>query len=302
MASLSIIMLAGSIRPSPLRAELGEPALRMPLRADYSLLDAWLDALRGVDADAEMRIVVTDLTDIDVINSLLTRSRARAAGRTIGVIREQTAWRGTAGLVRDLVENERPDSTIAVLEAGCLPVVQLADALAAVTSDRSGVIVAGREREPAGVYVLRRGALDGVSPVGYSDMKEQLIPALHQSGLKIALVERDQSVLRIGDRRTYLRAVAQCGLSSASAQGAAHAARMLGACVVEQGAQIMPGVVIHDSVILRGARIGRDAVVSRSVIGSGAVVEDGERIIERIVAPDRPMSRREQAESIEAAH
>lgn len=302
MASLSIIMLAGSLRPSPLRAELHEPALRMPLRTDYSLLDAWLEALQGVDAAAEMRIVVTDLTDIDAINALLARSRSRARGRTIGVIREPTAWRGTAGLVRDLVDNEPADSRVAVLEAGCLPVMSLAEALDALTPECSGAIVAGREREPAGVYILRRSALDRVSPVGYSDMKEQLIPALHEQGMKIALVERDQPVLRIGDRRAYLKAVAHSAgwvlgsspSSSSPPQTGLPGVRMIGLCVVEGGAEIEAGAVIHESVILTGARVGAGAVVSRSVIGRGAIVESEERIIERILARDRTASRREQ--------
>ncbi len=298
MSSLSIIMLAGSLRPSPLRAELHEPALRMPLRSEYSLLDAWLDALDSVDPAAQMRIVITDLADIDAINALLGRSKSGARGRTVGVIREPTAWRGTAGLVRDLVEKEPADSLVAVLEAGCLPVLPVAEALDALTPDCSGVIAAGRDREPAGVYVLRRSALDRVATVGYSDMKEQLIPALHEKGMRIALVERDQPVLRIGDRRAYLKAVAHCADQGGSLNGDSRGVRLIGPCVVERGAEVESGAVIHESVILAGAKVGAGAVVSRSVIGRCAIVESDERIIERIVAQGRSKSRHEEVQLV----
>lgn len=288
MAALSIIMLAGSLRPSPLRAELDESALRMPLRSDYRLLDAWLDALAGVDPAADLRIVVTDLRDIDTLNGLLARqSKSRAAGRRVGVVREPRAWRGTAGLVRDLVEDAPRDACIAVLEAACLPLLPLQDALSAMNGECSGVIVAGRDREPAGISVFKRAALDRVSPVGYSDMKEQFIPALHQQAMRITLVERDVPVQRIRDRRSYLHAVAASRLlDETPADGAATsgAGRRIGPCAVEQGAVIAHDAIIHESVLMSGCRVEAGAVVSRSVIGRGAIVAAGERIIEHIVA------------------
>lgn len=284
-------MLAGSLRPSPLRAELDESVLRMPLRADYCLLDGWLEALSGVEPSAELRIVVTDLRDIDTLNGMLARpSRRQGAGRKIGVIREPNAWRGTAGLVRDLAEGLPPEALVAVLEAGCLPVAPLREVLSAISADCGGVIVAGRDREPAGISVFRRAALDRVSRIGYSDMKEQFIPALHQQEFKIALVERDDPVLRIRDRRSYLQVIANCHdvTENASVNGERKvdaSARLIGPCVIERGGSVDAGAIVHESVVMSGARIEAGAVVSRSVIGRGVVVEAGERVIERILSP-----------------
>jgi hypothetical protein len=286
MSMLSIIMLAGSLRPSPLRAEVGEPVLRMPIRGGYCLLDAWLEALAGTDASAELRIVVNDLRDIDTLNGLLAR-RSRGRERTIGVIPEPKAWRGTAGLVRDLTEALPGETRIAVLEAGCLPLLQLREALEAMNDECSGVIVAGREREPAGISIFRRAALDGVSRVGYSDMKEQLIPVLHQKGLKITMVERDDPVLRIRDRRSYLHAIATWSAPDDAGEAVAGtvdpSARLIGCTVIEAGAAIEAGAIVHESVVMSGGRIGAGAVISRSVIGRNAVVEAGERVIEGVM-------------------
>jgi hypothetical protein len=300
MSDLSIIMLAGSLRPSPLRAELNEPVLRLPMRAEYRILDAWLDSLAKVDPGAEFRIVVNDLADIDTLNSLLAGPcRERARGRKIGVVAEPRAWRGTAGLVRDLVDKLPDNARVAVLEAGCLPLVDLSDALQALEDEMCGLIVAGKDREPAGISIFRRSALDRVSAVGYSDMKEQLIPALHQRGMRIGLLEKAASVQRIRDRRSYLHAIATLDVPAGAEEmvnGTIDpSARLLGRCVVERGAVIEAGAVVHESVLLRGARVEEGAMASRCVLGRGAVLEAGERLVERVLGAGANAGRRTRA-------
>jgi NDP-sugar pyrophosphorylase family protein len=133
----------------------------------------------------------------------------------------------------------------------------LGDVLDAMSAECSGVIVAGRDREPAGISIFRRTALDRVSRIGYSDMKEQFIPALHQQEIRIALLERNEPVLRIRDRRSYLQAIASCHNVTESVSGnwereVDESARVIGPCVIERGASVAGGAIIPEHRCTRG--------------------------------------------------
>lgn len=274
---VSAIMLAGTILPTPFQQALGLPVLCLPIGRAGSVLDAWRRALRQVDGLDDAQLVVKSEAELTQAEALARAGRRSKEGPTIDVVRDPGAWRGVAGLLRDLTEDRRDDDVVVVCEAHCHPPRSLAVLLDAMDDETIGVVGTTERGEPAGVYAFRAGAFECVSRIGYCDLKEQLLPMLHERGQKViaqAVLERAR---RMRDLDTYLDAV-RASLSIDDEQDhngrrvapGAHVSRsalLEGFCIVEPGATIEDGAVVHDSVVLGGAVVGGGAVVSRSVLG-----------------------------------
>lgn len=293
--SISVVMLAGTIRPSPLRAALDVPALCLPMGARGALLDTWLEALTALPV-RDVTIVLNSQSDVEAVGAI-----ARAGGhpgRITGSIRpvaEPAAWRGAAGLLRDMTEHVETDGTILVVEAAGLPPRTLAPIAAAMGGPDAGIVGVCGDDQPAGVYAFTRHAIEQIPRVGYYDLKEQLLPNLYGEGeATVRAAVLGERVLKIHDRAAYLDAVAVT--LAASNGGAARvssrasvsgSAIVQGACIIESGAVIEDGAVVHDSVVLAGATIGGGAIVSRSVIGPLTNVAPRRRVMREIAATTR---------------
>jgi UDP-N-acetylglucosamine 2-epimerase (non-hydrolysing) len=302
------IILAGGLRPSPLSRELGMPALCLPLGGASTLLSSWLDAFIEAGDCHNVRIVVSDEEDSQAINGALAAiERPEVRAVDVRVMVEPARWRGTGGIIRDVVDHMPPGEVVLLAEAGCLPPPDLHRLLESLDGRSAAVGVDGLE--PAGVYALRRQAFELVPRVGFFDIKEQLLPALYKQGTGAHAVRLGGQTIRVRTRGGYLQAVstrvssqaeAAARLSDMLAGRISRAARIEGACVVGRSVVIEERAVVHDSVILDGAVVRRGAVVSRSVIGAGAEVADGRIVIDsvepsrsgalRAVEPGRPTS------------
>ncbi|MGI9014871.1 MAG: hypothetical protein ACR2GY_11580 [Phycisphaerales bacterium] len=283
---LTVIMLAGAIRRSPLRAALDEPALCLPMTSDTLLLDVWIAAIAAL-GPVDIRIVVNDARDATSIKRHLDRAKRRFGHEkvSIRIIEESAAWRGTGGVVIDTAGKIEQGQLVLVVEAGCLPPASLEGVMNSI-GDECAMVVAGDEsRTPAGIFVLRGVAFQFVNPVGYSDLKEQLITALRTRHHRVGFCELPQPVIRIRDRESYLRAVARGAEQGADQpQDRTHRqGRVLGCSIVGSEVECHQGAIIHESVVLKGARIGANALVSRSVIGRGVRVAAGARVTETVL-------------------
>lgn len=306
IGTLNAVILAGRIRPTPMRAALDVHVLCLPVGLRGSLLDAWLDALERVGGVRDVAVVVNSAEDVETVMATAgTHHRQAAQGPSLRVLSEPAAWRGAAGILRDVTDQLAPEDLVIVCEGKLLPAASLSPLLEAFHGrgpQVSGVVGVCGADEPAGVYLFTKRAIDRIPDIGYFDLKEQLLPALRKDGHRIVTARLGDAVWRLRDLDSYLATVRQ------SMTGSGAAARMIraserasisgsaildGFCVIEPGAVIEDGAVVHDSVVLWGATIGGGAVVSRSVIGPLAVVEPRTRLVHAFIG--RPASSRSRS-------
>ncbi len=284
------VLLAGTLRPTPLREALGQPVLCLPLGRSGTLLDAWLDVLHQIDELSEIRVVLKGQADVEAViaalNSTLGLSGHERRGPKVHCLADQQAWRGPAGILRDITEDLDADDSVIVVEALRLPPPTLSPLVDAFTEHCDGVVGLVGEDQPAGVYMFCQHALQQTAAIGYRDLKEQLIPALSQGGAKITTAPLGKVAYAIRDRAEYLGAVgASLELEERIAASAAVSDAVLleGFCVIEPNAVIGDGAVVHDSVVLSHAVVGGGAIVSRSIVGASVAIAPRRQIVQQIV-------------------
>lgn len=278
---LNVILLAGGLRASAFRRQLGVPLLRLPFGSHPTLLDAWLSCIEGLGRPVEVSVVVSWKDDVGVLAPLARRhSESSHGGLHVTVLEDPAPWRGTGGLLKDVTRGLSGDETIVVVETSCMPPASLEAAFDEMSDSIDGVVCSTAANEPAGVYFFRRSALDVVPDEGFFDLKEQFLPAVYAAGSRLRACKVSTGVAeRIADLEVYLHCV------RASLDGEvtmrpvvsgrvelAPTARVLGASIVEDDVVIGDGAIVHDSVLLSGAVLGAGAVVSRSIVGNGGRV------------------------------
>jgi exosortase len=153
--------------------------------------------------------------------------------------------------------------------------------------------------QASGIYICNSDILQHISQVGYSDIKEGLIPEMLRAGKTIHAAVLPSDAGNFRDRREYLQAVANYienvpqshpdlkAAEKAASQGvwvAANArvdsqARIFGPTVIMDGATVSSGaVVLGPTVLGNNTAIGEDSVVMNSVLWDGAQVGSNCRI------------------------
>jgi NDP-sugar pyrophosphorylase family protein len=228
--------------------------------------------------------------------------------------------RGTAGGIRDATTGIDAAEIVAV-DATVLTDIKLQGLLAihwakgaslTVVAGKNPAIAGPNHLQPAGMYIISRGALEHISSATYQDIKEMWIPNLYKAGLRVVSHQIDlDSYVRVLNGRTYLNAVAWAirqvqrepklepgyrrvgGALVHSTARMAPTARLIGPCVIgpkchlKDGATIIgPAVLGANSVVegscivshtatWRGAKVGVGAIIDRSILVSDSVVEAG---------------------------
>lgn len=254
--------------------------------------------------------------------------------------------RGPAGCARDAGERAAGE-TLLICEGSVLPCFPASDALRAHHASGAALTVVAQPDDewdglpaeaasraeagqaplsrdrlmPAGVYVLSRRALGQIPPVGYQDIKEMLIPALHRSGAHVGVFVPESISLRITDAQSYLAAHEQLldalGASAVAGSsfrrqgsawlhptadvGRAHLigpvligpetviadnAVVIGPAAIGASCVVGPHAVISRSVLWDGARVSRWAVVDRCTLTHGAEVAEHAQLYGRVHLPD----------------
>ncbi len=245
--------------------------------------------------------------------------------------------RGPAGCVRDAGLCAAADVYV-VTDGTIIPQTDLAELLAAHQRAAATITVAvhpvfdGNAAEgvlrPAGIYVFDRAALEHVPPTGYQDIKEVLIPRLHQRGARVAVHPISGSCPRVAGFDSYL-AISAWMLEQLAAQPAppreytrrgealihdgatvAGSALLMGPVLAGPGAhvgehttvvgptvlgaasEVAERAVVCRSVLWDGCVIGRDSMLDQCVIAQDVFVEPRARIYSRYVgAPQRSRPR-----------
>jgi hypothetical protein len=135
------------------------------------------------------------------------------------------------------------------------------------------------DESPAGLYLLRVGHFRGVSSVGFTDLKEQLLPRLRDGGVDIRVQALPgEGVRALRTRGAFLR----CAASGAGAPSAGEWASP----TILEGNGAAQDVRVRDSLIMPGAVVDHGAVVVRSIVCPGARVRDGQRVIDAVATRD----------------
>lgn len=295
---LIAVLLAGSLRPTPLHAALGQPEVCLPIGNKGSLLDAWLNLLGKINEIRDIRVVLKATCDVEAMLALQSvKPKSKRSKQSVRMLSEPRAWRGAAGILRDVTGDLDSAGAVLVIEALRLPPKSLAPVInvSAKHSNNSigGVFGVIGKDEPAGVYILKRSALLDVPQFGYFDLKEQLLPVLCKSGQALTTARLGEQSHPIRDRQEYLSALRVSVSKSISSDGnfkriapqvtVSSSAILDGLCVVEKDAAIGDGAVVHDSVILQGAVIGENAVISNSVVGMSVAVSPRQKVVNQII-------------------
>ncbi len=266
----ALIILAGAVRPSELDVLAERSPLDLPVRKDAKLLDHWLGLARGLRGGKQGLA-------IRVVHSMGMRMTADRPGEEgLSLETDPRDYRGTAGLLRDLVEGYADDDRVIVCPARRILTADLAQ-LAGMLGDEDFTLFADGD-EDIGLKAVRVRAIRRARDVGYDDFREQFLPRM--GGNATVAVRRlagahSQPIRRASDYLTGLRMLH-------GGSGRAESWRSTFS-IVEAGAEMGEGARAMDSVVLAGAKVGAGAILGRCIVGPGAVVPAGARVVDEII-------------------
>lgn len=219
--------------------------------------------------------------------------------------------RGPAGCAKDAIAMFPADRYL-IAEANSIPCVKPSDLFASMDeSNLDGVVVVGdseRSRvlgeqpaRPLGVYLLKRAALDLAPSKGFEDIKEGLLPRLHEKQLRTQRYFVGKAAPRLHDVPSYLQLnrwalrelitveggpVAATGAVVAPTARLAPDARISGHCLIGDHSEIGAGAVLVGPVVIgRRCFVGAGAVVRNCVLWDGSEVAPGGVLHGEVVTP-----------------
>lgn len=284
-----LILLGGALRNRDLRSAAGRPLLELPLINSTSIIDHWQQQVRELAEKLHLDQLPIRLL-YDQSSKVVVASR-KDPHCPLNVEWDPLDLRGTAGVLHDVCKDYDNDDLILVASANQVLYQNLATLVVRMLAmDGAGCVVRGPDGSAAGLTLLPAKAFREVPEVGFYDLKEQLLPKFAAKS-SVGVVRCNRQVSRpIQNRADYIRALREYHLMI---QGHEHIgspfAETWGSAfsLVEDGAHVAPGALLHDSVVLRGAKVEPDALVARSVICPGAVVGSGRRVVDRLLRPGR---------------
>lgn len=283
----AVVLLGGSVRGNTFATAIGRSILNLPVEANRSVLSCWRESTAGLARFLGVRrLPMRVLIDRASPEPSVLAADPRVE---VSVERDPADFRGTAGVLRDISLGYDAGDYLLVANSAQLLLEPLAGVVDAMGS-RCGdvVLVTHGAGTPAGLMLIRCGALDGVPEQGFVDLKEQALPkiATRHCVKVLDLPEPVGLPLRtmsdyVGALRSYhRRAHGPVPLSVPFAED-----WQPSFSIVEDGAAVGRGVRVHDSVVLGGARVEDHAVLVRSVVCPGAVVPRGRMRVEDLIEP-----------------
>ncbi len=280
-----VMVLSGSVRPTPLSSAIGRSILDLPLEDGRSLLTHWHSQVR----DLRRSIGATELPLVVMVDkfSPIPLPPPRQAQVPIRIERDRSAYRGTGGVLRDFALDFEDDDFILVASAAqalIRPLPELSEMLSESAADIS--FIAPRDETPSGMMLIRCKALRVIAGAGYVDLKEQALPEIAKRFDVRPLHLPTAVSLPMRSLNEYLAALQyRHRLADRESAGARPFAeeQCRSFSVIEKGAVVHPTARIHDAVVLRNARVGADAVVVRSVVCPGGVLNASATAVDELV-------------------
>jgi hypothetical protein len=280
------VLLAGSLRPSPLAAAAGCSVLDLYLTPTRTVLDTWLHHFE------EVASAVGQQPAVHVIYGLASPAPTARPSTSLELRLQEDPqqFRGPAGAVRDACTSYDPESTLIVAEAARAYQGDLTQLITSHLEQEADVTVAcNPDSTPAGLFVIRCATLDLIPQRGFTDLKEQWLRKVVDAGHQVRVHRlKNAHSHQLRTREGFLHAAAISGglVTSARGDGAVTAAGMPPNGVGEN-VSIGARSVIVDSVVMPGASIGDDAVVARSILCPGASIARGGTVVNGVVGAGR---------------
>lgn len=286
----ALVLLGGSVRPTPLSGSIGRSTLDLPIDADRTILTNWVEHAAEV-----ARLAGIPALPVRVRLDRNAPEPLSAAGKFAADIcrieRDATEFRGTGGILADLATEYADDDLILVANASQILLSPLAD-LAAGLKAKDGIVsvVSHRDGTPSGIMLVTAKALRLIPRTGFVDMKEQALPLI-ASQFDVTVVHRRRPTgLSVRSTDDYIQAVRLYHLRKNGQAGpidplAEDWRATFG--LVESGATVDASARVHDSVVLRGATVEPGAVLVRSVVCEGAVVKRDRSVVGQLVTANR---------------
>jgi hypothetical protein len=278
----AVVLMAGSVRQTDLGRTAQRALLDLPVLQGRTVGDCWLERVRELREARKQ----PDLPLIVAANGIAGSPRDTGSWPCTRVFMDSEAARGSGGALHDAVKGLPRDHSILVIPGHSYPregLSPLLDVLSRIGSDV--MIHADLASVPSGVFLLRCSALANVSPNGFADLKEQVLPQL-PAGMDARVVRTDHAMpIAIRSLEGYIKA-----LRAAAGRDAAEAPLEEWRCtftLAEPGSEVHPTARLHDSIVLAGGRVGADALVVRSLVGPGGTVAAGDAVFDRFVSGEK---------------
>jgi N-acetylglucosaminyldiphosphoundecaprenol N-acetyl-beta-D-mannosaminyltransferase len=297
-ASLSrlraLVLLGGSVRPSPLAQMTGRSVLDLPLDDTGTILSHWIDSA----AELAKSIGLEELPVRVMVNQASPEPTSAAPKHygTFRVERDSSDFRGTGGVLRDLAIEYGDDDLILVGNAAQVLLDPLPKIVAAMTRKAGDVIVISHEDgTPSGLMLVTCKTLRSIADAGYVDMKEQALPQIamnyevrvvrrrRPTGLPIRTLEDFVQALRLHHRRKQGKPFIADPLAEDFTPAFA---------MIEPGATVDPTARVHDSIVLAGGVVEAGAVLVRSMVCAGEVIRHDKTVVDQLVCGQGKGSRR----------
>jgi len=269
------VILAGGINVSQLVRAANRSVLDLHLTPTRTVLDLWVEKFDDI-AGEHVRTVVAHSGSVP----------APAPIDGVEVVSDADHYRGPAGAVKDAIGSLPEGGAVFVvegagfLERGLETMTRLRDDVGADV-----VVGVGRDRTPAGVFLLGHKVLNLIPRVGFMDLKEQLLGKAVEKGLHVAVCDLQAGrPTRLRNRRQFLAASGAAHPKPPSARNGLLAKQPFNVNCVCEGAHVSASAHLMDSIVMPGARVGDDAVVVRSIVMPGAVVERGAAVVDCCVS------------------
>ncbi len=284
IGAVAVLMLGGGIRPSPLGFAAGGSVLDLHVAPDTTLLQMWRDRWRHALGNGAL------------IRCLVAQGAAPPRSAPEGVVVEidRRDYCGPAGAVRDAVELMDDGTLLAVHEGASHSGCDVGEALRThIDRGADASVCMNADGSPAGMYFCRAEHFREVSRVGFTDLKEQLLPRLRSRGVQIGVIELPGAgITALRQRAAFLGAAIGPG-AAVFAPASRLEPTIVGAggdgratSVVSAAATIASSARIVQSVIMPSVRVDEGAVVVRSLVCSGAALRPGARIVDAVVTTE----------------
>lgn len=154
---------------------------------------------------------------------------------------------------------------------------------------------------PTGVYCCEPTVLEHIRPTGYQDLKEQLVPALQQAGLRVGAVPLNRPACQVSDWQSYMYVLHRSlstgrfplegynelapGIWCGKDVSVAGDARIVGPVMMGHGCRIDRGaVVIGPAMLGDRTHVGAGCWLIRSVAREGAHCPAGASLTDQFVS------------------
>jgi hypothetical protein len=250
-----------------------------------SILSHWLSHATELASTAGL-----DALPVQVLVSRHTPEPVSAAARYAGtyrVLRDQSDYRGTGGVLRDLAHDYDDNDLVLVANAAQLLLDPLSVIAAALDHKHGDVALIGHsDGTPSGVMLIRSKTLRVISPDGFVDMKEQALPLIaKQFDVKVMQCRRPSGlpIRSLADyigalRHFHRRRIGKPASSDPLAEDWQPAF-----AIVEDGAIVAPRAHVHDAVVLKGGVVETGASLVRCLVCPGGVARQKTTVVDQFV-------------------